>query len=351
MGNIKINATAEPARLQLRLGSLAWPLLTLALLLLFNLFFTPHFFQIEIKNGHLFGSLIDILNRAAPTMLLAIGMTLVIATAGIDISVGSVLAIAGAIAAVLIAKANAPILLVFTVPVIAAVIFGAWNGMLISYVGIQPIIATLVLLTAGRGVAQLVTDGQIINFHRAPFEYIGGSTGFLFGLPFPIIIVAAVFILTQFMTRRTALGLFIEAVGCNATASRYSGINDKSVKMTVYMFSGFCASIAGMITASNIKAADPNSAGLLLEMDAILAVVIGGTPMNGGKFSLAGSMIGALIMQTLTTTILTRGVPVQATLVVRALVVILVCLLQSEEFRKSLQTRMGAQLRRSSVCE
>ena len=128
-------------------------------------------------------------------------------------------------------------------------------------------------------------------------------------------------------------------MGCNPTASRYSGINDKSVKMMVYMFSGFCASIAGMITASNIKAADPNSAGLNMEMDAILAVVIGGTSMNGGKFSLAGSMIGALIMQSLTTTILTRGVPVQATLVVKALVVVAVCLLQSEEFRGALQVK------------
>lgn len=345
MAKIKTKEVPLPGKIGFNLDSLVWPLLTLALLLLFNLFFTPHFFHIEIKNGHLFGSLIDILNRAAPTMLLAIGMTLVIATAGIDISVGSVLAIAGAVAAVLIAKANAPLILVFILPVVIAVILGAWNGMLISYVGIQPIIATLVLLTAGRGIAQLVTDGQIINFHSAAFEYIGGSTGFLFGLPFPIIVVVCIFMITQLITRKTAVGLFIESVGCNPTASRYSGINDKSVKMMVYMFSGFCASIAGMITASNIKAADPNSAGLNMEMDAILAVVIGGTSMNGGKFSLAGSMIGALIMQSLTTTILTRGVPVQATLVVRALVVVAVCLLQSEDFRKSLQTGVFTQVR------
>ncbi len=339
MANLKTREAPLPAGIRPKLGNLVWPLLILALLLLFNLLFTPHFFHIEIKNGHLFGSLIDILNRASPTMLLAIGMTLVIATAGIDISVGSVLAIAGAVAAVLIAKVQAPLAAVFILPVIVAVALGAWNGLLIAYVGIQPIIATLVLLTAGRGIAQLVTDGQIINFQSPAFEYIGGSTGFLLGLPVPILIVAVVLLITQWVTRKTALGLFIESVGCNPTASRYSGINDKSVKMMVYMFSGFCASIAGMITASNIKAADPNSAGLNMEMDAILAVVIGGTSMNGGKFSLAGSMIGALIMQSLTTTILTRGVPVQATLVVKALVVVAVCLLQSEEFRGALQVK------------
>ena len=339
MANLKTQEAPLPAGIRPKLGNLVWPLLMLVLLLLFNLLFTPHFFHIEIKNGHLFGSLIDILNRASPTMLLAIGMTLVIATAGIDISVGSVLAIAGAVAAVLIAKVQVPLAAVFILPVIVAVALGAWNGLLIAYVGIQPIIATLVLLTAGRGIAQLVTDGQIINFQSPAFEYIGGSTGFLLGLPVPILIVAVVLLITQWVTRKTALGLFIESVGCNPTASRYSGINDKSVKMMVYMFSGFCASIAGMITASNIKAADPNSAGLNMEMDAILAVVIGGTSMNGGKFSLAGSMIGALIMQSLTTTILTRGVPVQATLVVKALVVVAVCLLQSEEFRGALQVK------------
>lgn len=321
------------------LTNIVWPLLVLAIILLFNLFFTEHFFRIVVRDGHLFGSLIDILNRAAPVMLLAIGMTLVIATAGIDISVGSVMAISGAIAAVLIAKGNAPLFQVVGVPLLAVMILGAWNGLLVSYVGIQPIIATLILLVAGRGIAQLVTDGQIIVFENKPFEFIGN--GFLFGLPFSITIVAVVLIITGTLTRKTALGLFIESVGGNPNASRYSGVNARGIKSLVYIFTAFCAGIAGLIAASNIKAADPNSSGLNIELDAILAVVIGGTSMNGGKFFLLGSIIGAIFIQTLTTTILTRGVPVQVTLVVKALVVFAVCLLQSEAFRRGIQVRLS----------
>ena len=321
------------------LTNIVWPLLVLAIILLFNLFFTEHFFRIVVRDDHLFGSLIDILNRAAPVMLLAIGMTLVIATAGIDISVGSVTAISGAIAAVLIAKGNAPLFQVIAVPLVVVMILGAWNGLLVSYVGIQPIIATLILLVAGRGIAQLITDGQIIVFENKPFEFIGN--GFLFGLPFSITIVTVVLLITGTLARKTALGLFIESVGGNPNASRYSGVNARGIKSLVYIFTAFCAGIAGLIAASNIKAADPNSSGLNIELDAILAVVIGGTSMNGGKFSLLGSIIGAIFIQTLTTTILTRGVPVQVTLVVKALVVFAVCLLQSEAFRRGIQVRLS----------
>ena len=316
---------------------LIWPLLILATILLFNFLFTPNFFNLQIKDGHLFGSLIDILNRAAPVMLLAIGMTLVIATSGIDISVGSIMAISSSIVAVLIAKNNAPLAMAIIVPLIACLAIGSWNGMLISYLGIQPIIASLILLVAGRGIAQLITDGQIIPFQNQSFEFIGN--GFLFGLPFPITIVLIVLLITQFLSRKTALGLFIESVGGNPTSSRFAGINANAIKLFVYSFSGFCAGLAGIIAASNIKAADPNNCGLNLEMDAVLAVVIGGTSLDGGKYSLVGSMIGALIMQTLKTTILTRGIPVQATLVVQAIVVVIVCLMQSESFRKNIQVK------------
>ncbi len=317
--------------------TLIWPLMGLAAILLFNLFFTPNFFHIEIKDSHLYGSLIDILNRAAPVILISIGMTLVIATAGIDISVGSVIAISGAIAASLIAKTGAPLLVVVTVPLLISMILGAWNGFLVSAIGVQPIIASLILMVAGRGIAQLITDGQIVTFENKAFEYIGN--GFLFGIPFTITIIALVFGVTQTLTRKTALGLFIESVGCNPTASRFSGISVRSIKQVVYIFSGFCAGVAGLIAAANIKGADSNNAGDGLELDAILAVVIGGNSLDGGKFSLTGSLIGALIIQSLTTTILTRGVPVEVTRVVKALVVVAVFLAQSETFRNSIRAK------------
>jgi ribose/xylose/arabinose/galactoside ABC-type transport system permease subunit len=317
-------------------ATLIWPLLGLAAILVFNLVFTRNFFRITMMDGHLYGSLIDIMNRAAPVMLLAIGMTLVIATAGVDISVGSVIAISGAIAATFIDQ-KAPMVVIVMAPLLVAALLGTWNGFLISSIGVQPIVASLILMVAGRGIAQLITDGQILVFENKSFEFIGN--GFLFKLPFTITIVIVVFAVTQFFTRKTALGLFIESVGCNPTASRYAGISVRAIKQVVYIFCGFCAGIAGLIAAANIKGADANNAGDGLELDAILAVVIGGTSMDGGKFSLMGSIIGALIMQALTTTILTRGIPVQVTRVVKALVVVAVILLQSETFRNSIKNK------------
>lgn len=315
-------------------SSLLWPFLALAGLLLFNLAFTRGFFSVEMKDGRLFGSLIDILNRAAPTMLLALGMTMVIALKGVDLSVGAVMAIAGAVAALLITKAHMALAGVIALPLIVALVAGACNGVLVAYAGIQPIVATLILMVAGRGIAQLLTDGQIITFENKSFEFLG--SGFFAALPFTITIVAVMFVITSLVTRKTALGLFIEASGNNEQACRYAGINARLVKLLVYSFSGLCAGVAGLIATADIKGADANNVGLYLELDAILAVVIGGTSLDGGRFRLFGSIVGALIIQTLTTTILSRGVAVEFTLIVKALVVLIVCLMQSEVFRASL---------------
>ncbi len=321
---------------RMRTSPLRWPLLVLFALLVFNLVFNPHFFQIEIKDGHLYGSLIDILNRAAPVLLMAMGMTLVIATGGIDISVGSVMAVAGSIAGVLLTQFHLPLPAVILIPLLVAGLLGAWNGFMVAVVGIQPIVVTLILFVAGRGIAELITDGQIVVFENRAFEYIGN--GFLFGLPFTIAIVASVFLGLSWLTRGGALGMFIEAVGGNARSSYYAGIKAGAVKVFVYTCSAVCAGGAGLISAATIKAADPHSSGLGLELNAILSVVIGGTSMNGGKFSLAGTVVGALILQGLLTTILTQGVPVQANLVIEASVVLFVCLIQSPRFRQQMQT-------------
>lgn len=324
-------------RLEHRWARLVWPALALLLLLAFNLVLSPEFFHIDIKNGHLYGSLIDVLNRAAPVLLASLGMTLVIATAGVDLSVGAVMAIAGSVAALLITEAGAGVALVVGATLGVCLLAGAWNGFLVSVFGVQPIVATLVLMVAGRGIAQLLTAGQIITFEHAAFSFIG--SGHLFGLPFTVTIVVSMFVLTGLLVRLTAIGLFIESVGNNETASRFAGVNVRLVKVMVYAFCGLCAGVAGVIVAADIKAADANNAGLYLELDAILATVIGGTALTGGRFSLLGTVLGALIIQTLTTTILTRGVPVEFTLVVKALVVLAVCLLQSEALRAMLLRR------------
>ncbi len=327
---------------------LLWPLMALLGILLFNFFFTPGFFHIEIKDGHFFGSLVDIANRAAPVMLLAIGMTLVFASGGVDLSVGAIMAISGAVAATVIRPDYVkgviaygemqPLFYVIAIPLVFSLIAGLWNGLLVAYIGIQPIIATLILMVAGRGIAQLITQGQIVVFIHEPFQYIG--SGFFLGLPFPIILVLMVYAATYFLTRKTGLGLFIEAIGANSVASHFMGIRERLIKLSVYIFSGFCAGLAGLIICADIKAADANNAGLFLELDAIAAVIIGGT-IWGGRFTLLGSIIGTLIIQSLTTTILTRGVAPEVTLVFKAFVIILVSLIQSEKFRGLFSRRLA----------
>ena len=316
-----------------------WPVVALALLLAFNMLFTKGFAHIEVKGGRLFGSMVDIVHRGSIVMLLATGVTLVIATAGIDLSVGAVMAIAGAVSALLLTRSGLPVPAVVAVALAVALAAGLWNGVLVAFLRLQPIVATLILLVAGRGIAQLLTGGQIITFENQGFELIG--TGSLLGLPVTVFIVALVVAMTLLITKKTTVGLYIEAVGGNESAARLSGLSPGLVKLLVYGFSGLCAGIAGLIATADIKAADINNCGLYLELDAILAVVIGGTAFSGGRANVVGSILGALIMQTLTTTILMRGVGVEYTLVVKAIAVVAVCLLQSERFRAAAFGRLG----------
>ncbi|MEP7299061.1 MAG: ABC transporter permease, partial [Burkholderiales bacterium] len=298
-------------------------------------------------DGHLYGSVIDILNRAAPLALVALGMTLVIATRGIDISVGAVVAIAAAVAALMIGgelvvkdgvqtyTSRFPMSLAIVCALVAAAGCGLWNGLLVAKVGMQPIIATLILMVAGRGIAQLLTGGQIITVYYAPFFFLGN--GFLLGLPFAVFIAAAVWGVLHLLMTRTALGLFIQAIGINPAAARLAGLHERLITVCVYTFCGLAAGVAGLVVSSNVKSADGNNAGMLMELDAILAVTLGGTLLTGGRFSLAGSVLGALIIQTLTSTIYSIGVPPEINMVVKAGVVFVVMLLQSAEFRAALR--------------
>ena len=316
---------------------LKWPLIALAMALLFNAIFTAGFLNFTIRDGRIYGSLIDILNRAAPVMLLSLGMTLVIATGGVDLSVGAVMAIVGASAALMLTKGSFGVAGVISLSLVVAILAGIWNGALVGLFKVPPIVATLILMVSGRGIAQLLTGGQIITFENKSFEFIG--RGAFAGLPFTTTLVLVVWAVLSLLHRRTALGLFIECTGDNETASRYSGVHTNLVKLIVYSICSLCAGIAGLIVTTDIKAADANNAGLWLELDAILATVIGGTALSGGRFYLVGSLVGAILIQTLTTTILTRGIAVELTLVVKAVVVILVCLLQSEKFRAAVWKR------------
>ena len=321
---------------------LFWPVMVLLALIVANVVYRPSFVSIEVRDGHLYGSLIDIVRLSAPLILVGLGMTLVIATGGIDLSVGSVVAISGAIACLRISEqsnqnAVGGVLVAVVLGVLLATLLGIGNGVLVAGIGIQPIIATLILMVAGRGLAQLITEGQIITINSSPYKLIGG--GYVLAVPFAILVAAAVTVLTWALTRRTALGMIIESVGGNAEASRLAGIRSRRFMLFVYAFSAFCAGIAGLMVTSDVSSADGNNAGLWIELDAILAVVIGGTSLAGGRFSISGTVIGALLIQTLTTTVYAMNISTQTSLLFKAMVVIAVCLIQAPKFRATLARR------------
>ncbi|HAT1571342.1 galactofuranose ABC transporter, ATP-binding protein YtfT [Kluyvera cryocrescens] len=320
-----------------------WPpgmpqIAALILVLLVDSLVAPHFFQITLQDGRLFGSPIDILNRAAPVALLAIGMTLVIATGGIDLSVGAVMAIAGATAASMtVAGHSLPIVLLAALG--SGVLAGLWNGILVAILKIQPFVATLILMVAGRGVAQLITSGQIVTFDSPALAWLGSGKMLLF--PTPVIIALITLVIFWMIARKTALGMFIEAVGINIRAAKNAGVNTRIVVMLAYVLSGICAAIAGIIVAADIRGADANNAGLWLELDAILAVVIGGGSLMGGRFNLLLSVIGALIIQGMNTGILLSGFPPELNQVVKAVVVMCVLIVQSPRFIQILKRIRG----------
>ncbi|MGA3056794.1 MAG: ABC transporter permease [Candidatus Limnocylindrales bacterium] len=327
------------------------PVAALLLILIADFFLIPGFFKIELKGGHLYGNLIDILVHGSPTMILAMGMTLVIATGGVDVSTGAIMAIASSTACLMINPTIvglnltdprlfinnpqyswAPLWMVIVVPMVIATLCGLWNGVLVSYGRMQPLVATLVLMIAGRGIAQLITNAMQIIIFNDTYAYIGN--GFIV-LPFSLYLAAAVFIGAWLVTWRTPIGLFVESVGINARSSFYSGINQRGIILFSYAFCGFCAGIAGLIVASNIRTSDANQVGLYSELDAILAVVIGGTLLGaGGRFSLLGSAIGALVLQTTITSMLSFGVAASAITAVKAMVVVAVLLLYAEQVQR-----------------
>jgi len=322
-----------------------FPLVLFLLILFFDFLFIPGFFNIENRDGNLYGSLIDILRNGSVVSLLAIGMTLVIATGGIDLSVGAVMAISASVAGILMnpsALKNEvffvtdptytfqPLWVVICVALFVAILCGLWNGMLVAYMKIQPMVATLILMIAGRGIAQLITNGLRVQITYRPFSVIGQGW---FILPFSLYIVLFMLLATWLFTRRTAIGMFIESVGINFRSSFFSGVKEKNIKLLVYIICGLTAGIAGLVASSNIRTSDANNIGLFTELDAILAVVIGGTSMSGGRFSLVASVIGAMVMQAVTQSMYAIGVPAFALQAIKAVVVILVILLFSEQAR------------------
>jgi simple sugar transport system permease protein len=314
---------------------LLWPVIGLVLLLILDAIFIPGFFSISVADGRLAGTLVEVFRWSGPEILLAIGMTLVLATGGVDLSVGAVMALAGAICAQLLTTSGWPPSLAIAAAIIASLVAGGWNGALVTLLDIQPIVATLVLMVAGRGIAQTIGGSAHVAVSGKIFERLGGST---FGLPTEGLVGLLAFVLTAAFVRLTSAGLLIEATGNNRAASRYAGVNVKLVTFLVYVFCGLCAGLGGLLQTADVRGADASQLGIYWELDAILAAVIGGTSLTGGRFSLLGAVLGAVLIVTLTTSIQSK-VPVEYALVAKAVVVLVICLLQSDAFRQKILHR------------
>lgn len=289
----------------------------LIVLLLINITFTPNFLKIN--------TIWNILIQATPIILLAMSMTFVISSGGIDISVGSIMAISSIVIVKLLPVAGLTMAII--IGVIVGTVVGSFNGFLISVFKIQPTIITLAMMIAGRGIARVIANGYILRYDSPGLVDLAMKR--FAGIPiqfFYLIVVSIIFI---FLSKYTTFSRKIEAIGDNPKAAKLSGINVTAIIISVYALSGFMSSFAGILTIARAGAADPDSIGTTLEMSAIASVAIGDTKMTGGKAKIAGSLIGALIMQLITVTFNMNNIPYDWSLVAKTFIIILAVFLQN----------------------
>ena len=324
------------------------PIFSMFLVMLINMVYDVangnpfyNFFTISInETGVLYGRLIDILNRGSEAAILAIGMTLVVsASAGTDISVGSVMSLAGGVCCVLLAgfgnvnvnEYAVPLWLAMLAGLAVACLCGCFNGFLVAKMKIQPMVATLILFSAGRAIGLLLCNSSIVYINVESFKVLGGYTWMF---PTPILVTVLCVLAVSLVLKFTALGTYVQAVGINKDAARISGYKSTQIIFICYLLCGLFAGIAGLVTTSRIYSADTNNIGLNLEMDAILAVALGGNSLGGGKFRLSGSIIGAYTIQAITTTLFALGVPTAQFPVFKAVIVLMIVVIQSPTFKE-----------------
>ena len=307
--------------------------------------FALDFFSISVRNGVLYGRLIDILNRGSEVAILSIGMTLVVsASAGTDISVGSVMSLAASFCCMLLAGFGISSTTDLAVPLIVGVlggillacVCGAFNGFLVSYLNVQPMVATLILYSAARAIGLLLCNNLIVYVRNDSFKVLGGYLGFI---PTPIVIAVICIVAVSLVLKKTALGLYVQSVGINKKAARIAGLNSSRIIFLCYVVCGLAAGIAGVVASSRISSADSNNIGLNFEMDAILAVALGGNSLAGGKFNLIGSVIGAYTIQAITTTLYALGVSSDVAPVYKAIIVIIIVAIQAPPVKAYMKRR------------
>jgi simple sugar transport system permease protein/ribose transport system permease protein len=304
----------------------------LAVLILYNVLFTPNFLTLGTLNANL--------TQVATIVIVAVGMTFVIATGGVDLSVGSLMAIAAVLAPMFLVSGDQfgtpmiGLILAIAVPILATTLCGVLNGALITVGGLQPIIATLVLFLAGRGFAQAIVNGELQEFRNlgspmvSSFEFL--ALGQIAGIRFQVILMVVVVVVAAWVLRATTFGRYVLATGGNAAAARLAGVPVNQVTFAVYCISGFLAGIAGLIVIAINRSSDPSSVGELMELNAIAAVVVGGTPLTGGQATILGTFIGAMIIQLLRFSLIAHNIPDGITRIVIAAAIVAAVLAQRQ---------------------
>lgn len=299
-------------------------LIALAFLLLFNVLVTPNFLELQ--------TLFVNISQVATIAIVAVGMTLVIATGGIDLSVGAVMALAGALGPLIflspfgVANPELGLVAALVLPLVAAAACGLFNGVLVSHLGVQPIVATLILFISGRGAALVLTNGNLQTFRNPAFSFLG--TGKILGLPFQGWLALGLAILVAWLVGRSVYGRYLLAVGGNERAASLSGVPVKTVKVATYTICALLAGIAGLIVSAINSASDAARIGNLMELDAIAAAVVGGAVLSGGRAPIFGAVLGAVIIQLVKYTLLANGVADEVALIAKAAIIIAAVALQ-----------------------
>lgn len=336
--------TGNPVLKKILSSNLTWSVVALIILIVICTIKQPDFLSLRWNEntGGLAGPLITMLQESARYLMIATGMTLVISTAGIDLSVGSVMAVAGA-AAMQLLVSGVNVWAAILLALLVGLAVGCFNGLLISVLGLQPFITTLIMMLVGRGLTKVITSGENTDAGSVagnePLRWM--ANGFILGVPANLVIALAIVAIVAVVCRKTAMGMMIESVGINAEASRMTGIKPKKILFMVYAISGLLAAVAGLFATASVMRVDVAKTGQDLEMYAILAVVIGGTSLLGGKFSLAGSALGAVIIAMIRKTIITLGIDSAATPAFFAIVVIVICVMQAPKIHN-----LGAEMKR-----
>jgi ribose/xylose/arabinose/galactoside ABC-type transport system permease subunit len=304
-------------RLTQRYGAAA----VLVALFLYNAVATPFFLTYQ-------SLVVNQLRQAAPVAIVALGLALVISTGGIDLSVGSVMAIAGQVGALLIVGGSSAYVS-WAAALLVGLACGLFNGVLVARYGVQPIIATLILLIAGRGIAQLVTGGNLQNFDDPLFQFFG--FGKVAGLPAPIAVCAFVALVMAAVLRWTTFGRYVVAVGGNENSARLAGVPVARTKLLVYITSGVLAALVGLIVVGVNSSSDANNIGLGIELSAIAAVAVAGVPLTGGRMTVVGTLIGAVTLRLLENTLIAHGVSRDIASIIEGAVIIAALYVQRSE--------------------